>query len=174
MFKLFKWRGFNQAPPQDRRLTDSYFERLLRYVPADIVAAWVALDGIFKEQSYHPLWLAWSVFAVLCVLTPLYIIYMKTDPPGLLPAKTFHWVASTFAFSVWVFALGGPFPSTFPWYQPIYGSVLLIMTTLFLPVLEAIFYRSGLPPLSPIPPRDGDPTAKKDGRDESKTGNKPE
>lgn len=172
MFKCLKWRGFNQAPPLDRRLSDSYFERLLRYVPADIVAAWVTLDGIFKSQNYHPLWLSWGVFGVLTFLTPLYIVYIKTEPQGFLPSKTFHWMAATFSFGVWVFALGGPFPVTFQWYQPVYGSVLLVLTTLFLPVLETIFYRSGLPPLSPVPPRDPN-TPVKDDKGESKDGDKP-
>ena len=37
-------------------------------------------------------------------------------------------------------------------YKPVYGSVLLILTTLLLPALEAVFYRSGKTPAGPNPP----------------------
>lgn len=140
---------FSQDPPPDSRNTDTYFEKLLRYIPADIVAGYVALDGILKEQLYTPLWLGWAVFAALAVLTPLYVVYVKTTPPGLTAAKTFHWFASTLAFGVWVFALGGPFAVTFEWYRPVYGAVLLIVFTLSLPVFESMFYGKSNPPAAP-------------------------
>lgn len=147
-------RRFAQEPPPSSNVADSYFERLMRYIPADIVAGYVAIDGILKDGGNSPLWLTWSVFASLLVLTPLYVCYLKTQPPGMAMSKTFHWVASMLAFSAWVFALGGPFAVTFEWYRPVYGSVLLIITTLTLPVLESIFY-GGSPPMTPpasVPP----------------------
>lgn len=167
---LGRWR-FSQDPPDDRKPTDSYFEKLIKYIPADIVAAYVALDGILKENLYSPMWLGWSVFGALVALTPLYVCYMKTSPPGLVARKTFHWMASTFAFMVWVFALGGPFAATFDWYRPVFGTVLLIVTTLILPVFESIVYGSPpptngpppttgpTPPASPAPPAGPTPPA---------------
>lgn len=137
---------FAQDPPLDTSATDTYFEKLLKYIPGDIVAAFVALDGILKQGGNDPMWLSWAVFGALLVLTPFYICYVKTTPPGIVATKTFHWVASTVAFAVWVFALGGPFAVTFDWYRPVLGSVLLIITTLALPVFESIFYKS--PPSS--------------------------
>jgi hypothetical protein len=130
-----------QEPPPESRDTDSYLEKLLRYVPADIIAAYVALDGILRENSNGPLWLSWAVFLTLLVLTPFYVCYKKTEPStGFHSSKMFHWLASTVAFAVWVFALGGPFAVTFSWYQPVYGSVLLILTSLAIPVFESIVY----------------------------------
>ncbi|HMY52862.1 MAG TPA: hypothetical protein PKH78_00470 [Candidatus Obscuribacter sp.] len=144
-------RRLAQDPPPSSNVADSYFERLMRYIPADIVAGYVAIDGILKDGGNSPLWLTWSVFISLLVLTPLYVCYLKTVPPGMAISKTFHWVASMLAFSAWVFALGGPFAVTFDWYRPVYGSVLLILTTLTLPVLESIFY-GGSPPTPPAVP----------------------
>jgi len=144
-------RRLAQEPPPSSNVADSYFERLMRYIPADIVAGYVAIDGILKDGGNSPLWLTWSVFVSLLVLTPLYVCYIKTTPPGVVFSKTFHWVASMLAFSAWVFALGGPFAVTFDWYRPVYGSVLLILTTLTLPVLESIFY-GGNPPTPPAAP----------------------
>lgn len=118
------------------------------------MAGYVALDGILKEGGNSPLWLTWAVFIALLSLTPLYVCYVKTEPPGIVSSKTFYWLASTLAFAVWVFALGGPFAATFAWYKPVYGSVLLILTTLTLPVFESIFYK-GTPPSPPVVPPAG-------------------
>lgn len=145
-----------QEPPPDSKATDSYFEKLLKYIPADIVAGYVAIAGILTEHNNQPLWLTWSVFGILLALTPLYVCYKKTEPPGFSWSKTFHWVTSCIAFTAWVFALGGPFAATFSWYQPYLGSVVLILTTLIIPVLEGQFINPSSPAAaqtaSPTPP----------------------
>jgi hypothetical protein len=144
MWNPFRWIAVKQELPADSKATDSYFEKLIKYIPADIVAAWLAIDGVLMDQSSNPLWLIWAVFAFLVFLTPFYVVLMKTDPPGFKAAKTWHWVASTAAFIVFVFALGGPFALTFTWYRPIYGTITLILTTLILPLVERSV--SGEPP----------------------------
>jgi hypothetical protein len=58
-------------------------------------------------------------------------------------------MASTLAFVVFIFALGGPFALTFSWYRPLYGTVVLILTTLLLPLFERFFTRQ----LPTIPPK---------------------
>lgn len=150
MFNPFKFAA--QEPPPDSKTTDSYFEKLVRYIPADILAAYVAITGITASVS-PPLWLGWAVFGALLALTPLYVCYVKTAPKGFVSSKTFHWVTACLAFSAWVFAMGGPF-ATFAWYQPYLGSVVLILTTLVIPVLEGQFYPcnpSNEPPAVPPP-----------------------
>jgi hypothetical protein len=152
MFNPFRWRFAAQEPPPDSKVLDSYFEKLVRYIPADILAAYVAISGITASND-PPLWLTWGVFGVLLALTPLYVCLVKTDPPGIAWSKTFHWMTACLAFSAWVFALGGPFAVTFTWYKPYLGSVVLILTTLIIPVLEGQFYRSGPPAAPPtLPP----------------------
>jgi hypothetical protein len=148
MFNPFRSLA-TQDPPPDSKVTDSYFEKLIKYIPADIVAGYVAITGIVSGHD-QPLWLTWGVFGVLLALTPLYVVYRKTDPPGFAWCKTFHWVTACIAFTAWVFALGGPF-ATFTWYQPYLGSVVLILTTLIIPVLEGQFIRTD----SPSPPDPG-------------------
>jgi hypothetical protein len=151
MFNLFKGRFAAQAPPPDSKVTDSYFEKLVKFIPADILAAYLAISGITASND-PPLWLTWGIFGVLLALTPLYVCLVKTDPPGIAWSKTFHWVTACLAFSAWVFAMGGPF-ATFVWYKPYLGSVVLILTTLIIPVLEGQFYKSGPPAAPPtLPP----------------------
>ncbi|MBP6744765.1 hypothetical protein KA344_05995 [bacterium] len=153
MFNPFRWRLAAQEPPPDSKLTDSYFEKLVKYIPADILAAYVAITGITASVN-PPLWLGWGVFGVLLVLTPLYVCYVKTTPKGFASSKMFHWITACLAFSAWVFAMGGPF-TAFAWYQPYLGSVVLILTTLIIPVLEGQFYpcnpatEPAVPPAAP-------------------------
>jgi len=159
MIRLFKWRFAAQAPPPDSKTTDSYFEKLVKYIPADIVGAYVAIAGILTENGNQPLWLTWAVFGFLLILTPLYVCYIKTDPPGFSSSKCFHWLTACLAFTAWVFALGGPFAATFSWYHPYLGSIALILTTITIPVLEGQFYNGtdtttppALPPPQVLPP----------------------
>jgi hypothetical protein len=126
----------------DGNREDTYFEKLLKYVPGDIVAAFVALDGIIRDQIIpHNLYLQWGVFVGLLILAPLYAVYRPSSPPppSLQAKRTFHAVAALVAFTVWVFALGGPFAATWPdIYRPVYGTVLLIFTTLVIPLFEKV------------------------------------
>lgn len=141
-------KRMRSRPPFTAGPDESYFDKLLRNIPADIVTGYVALSGLLSGQTITSPILHWIVFSALLGLTPLYVCFMKTQPPGFMPNKIFPCVASAFAFAVWVFALGGPFAATWPeWYLPVYGSIALILTTLILPVLEKIFYND-TPPTS--------------------------
>ncbi|MBN9397271.1 MAG: hypothetical protein J0H83_18630 [Candidatus Melainabacteria bacterium] len=118
-------------PPSDFKDSDSYFEKLLKAVPADIVATYITIQGILAEHNKQPLWLSWAVFVVLLVLIPPYVCYVKTEPTGFVANKAFHRLTSCIAFFVWVFAMGGPFATTFDWHRPYFGSIALIVTRLF-------------------------------------------
>jgi hypothetical protein len=75
--------------------------------------------------------LYWLIFIVLLILTPLYTWRVTTEAG--LPVAYVQVVVSTLSFIVWVFAIGGPF-SLLSWYQPVYGSILLILFTLIPPL----------------------------------------
>ncbi len=130
----------NAAPRRD----DTYFEKIVKYIPADILAAYMTFSGIIADDPTNPVWLHWACFAALTILTPLYTIYRPSEPPPLLfkANKTYFCaVASTLSFAVWCFALGGPFAATFAWYRPVFGSLLLILTTLLIPILEKVLLK---------------------------------
>jgi len=107
-----------------------------------MVAGYLALEGVLKEGMLDvPLWLHWAVFGTLLVLTPLYA-YFRPAPEPLLTQR-FAVLTALIAFAVWVFAMGGPFAVTWPdWYRPVFGSILLILTTLIIPVLEKLALNS--------------------------------
>ncbi len=111
---------------------DSYFTKLLKYIPAEIISGYVAIDAIFKSIDDVSDTFQWIVVAALTVLTALYILRLTNEPTK--PPAISQVLISTVAFVVWVFALGGPF-ATMDWYQYYYGAILLVMYTLSVPVL---------------------------------------
>lgn len=107
---------------------DGYFDKIVKYIPADIVAAWVAVGALVKGATDVPVnTVLWISFVVGLVLTAWWT-WAQTNVPGKPPAVK-QIVISTLAFAVWVFAIGAPFDSL-SWYRAIYASVLLIGYTL--------------------------------------------
>ncbi len=109
---------------------DGYFDRIIKYIPSDVVGAWVAVAGIIGQPTvngpprYTTLWIS---FAFGVVFTFLWTA--KQTMGGGLPFARTQVLLSTVAFVVWVFALGGPFRS-FGWYDDSFGSLALIGFTL--------------------------------------------
>jgi hypothetical protein len=117
-----------QATGQDGRI-DGYFDRVIKYIPSDIVGAWIAIAGFVPSEKVEPnsgtiLWIAFAVGLVLCALWT----WMQTREERKPPA-TMQIVLSTAAFAIWVIALGRPVDSI-PGYHQYYGSLLLIGFTL--------------------------------------------
>jgi Na+/phosphate symporter len=109
---------------------DTFFDRVVKYIPVEIVSAWIAVKGIIAAaatQSKQTI--LWVCFAIGVVFTALFML-KQTAVPGKGPA-IMQTVIATIAFAVWVFALGEPFAT---WLgvanQSLYGSLLLIFFTL--------------------------------------------
>src|SRR5262249_23280554 len=111
------------------REVDTYFDRVVKYIPADIVSAWVFITAVINSapDDTPKTTVLWIAFACGLVLTALWIL-KQTSESDRPPAITQAFIA-TIAFGVWVFALGGPFASLSV-YKPLYGSLLLVAYTL--------------------------------------------
>ena len=121
-----------KAPPDTATTKpDDYATRLLKYIPAEIVAAFLVISAMLNEAEDLAEVVPWIVFGVLLVMTPLYLWRVTREKEK--PLAMSHLVVGTIAFAIWVFALGGPF-ADLSWYQTIYGSVLLIVYTLSIPI----------------------------------------
>lgn len=109
---------------------DSYVDRIVKYIPVEIVSAWVAAKGIVAASALSTKQtVLWVCFAISILLTILYML-KQTEVPGRSPAITQTAVA-TGAFVVWAFALGEPFATLLGTaQQSLYGSLLLIFYTL--------------------------------------------
>jgi len=111
---------------------DGYFDRLFKYIPAELVACYIFVLGVVKHltNAGEIRVFQWSLFIIFCILTPLYLWRIQKVQ------KVQQLIISVLSFVVWVFALGGPF-SLSGWYNPVYGSILLPVFTLIVAIWEA-------------------------------------
>ena len=111
---------------------DGYFDRLFKYIPAELVAGYIFVLGVAKQltDAGEVKVFQWLLFVVFCVLTPLYLWRVQKV------LKLQQHVISLLSFIVWAFALGGPF-ALCSWYNPVYGSILLPVFTLLVAIWEA-------------------------------------
>lgn len=117
--------------------TDRYRDRLLKYIPGEVVVAWGTIQGIVEQaqssstppDKHQITVILWIVFAVLLIATPLYQWKL------LKVRKPVQLAVATIGFAVWVFYFGGPF-ATFGWYEPLYGAIALPLFTFLIPLLE--------------------------------------
>jgi hypothetical protein len=115
---------------------DGYFDKLLKYIPTEIVGGWIAITGLIKGASnISTNTILWILLVIFTVLTALYILKQTFEPKKPLAIK--QTTISVIAFIVWVFALGEPFDSL-SFYNPIYGSVLLILYNLIIPLINPV------------------------------------
>ena len=109
---------------------DTYVDRLIKYIPPDVIAAYATIEGMIasagsaKDNSF----LAWAVFVVILIACPFYLWRIG----GV--AKPLQLGISTFAFVVWAFAYNGP-PFSLLEIRPVYGTVLLALTTFLIPII---------------------------------------
>jgi hypothetical protein len=106
---------------------DKYTDRLMKYIPAEVISVFVLTDGILRTADTQipqktARVLAWLIFGFLLVMTPFYLARV------LEVKKKQHWIIAGISFAVWVFSIGGPFAGL-GWYHPIYGALLLPLYT---------------------------------------------
>ncbi|WP_422358854.1 hypothetical protein [Reichenbachiella sp.] len=103
---------------------DKYKDRLLKYIPGEIIALWITGTSVLTENAdkFNASW-HWAFMAICAILCVVYLkLAMKVDKPIQL-------VVSVLCFVVWVFTLGGPF-LFLDWYDPIYGQFILPIFTI--------------------------------------------
>jgi len=122
--------------PEDR---DTYLERIAKYIPGEILAAYIFLLGVTAPAApVNRFWIVMGISLFCLLLTPLYLARMaKTGEP-----KALHLTIGTLAFPVWAYAIAGA-QGAFALngvnlYDSIVASVLLVgfslLTGLFEPV----------------------------------------
>jgi len=124
-----------QAKPADARLFSTtvrdpgkeYLERVSRYIPGEIIAAYLA--GIAAVSSAPDAGLRvvlyWVLFLGCLVLTPIYLRYMAVEQEP----RRLHMLVGSVGFCVWAYSLGGLFREL-SIYQAAIASILLIFFSL--------------------------------------------
>ena len=120
---------------------DDYLTRLVKYIPGEIVAAYLCLAGGFAtlNSPWAP-WLSVVWVGILVVLTALWIPYATSDEAQKIPSHPFQTYSAIAAFLVWAFALGGAWvkllPAEFQTVQPMIGSMAVITATFVIPMID--------------------------------------
>jgi hypothetical protein len=100
---------------------DSYNDRVLKYIPAEVVTLYLSVDALVRAKQNSPA-LSWGLFAFGLLATVLYLKFSA----GV--TKPLQLVVSAVAFFVWAISIGSP--STYiAGYDPIYGAIALPIFT---------------------------------------------
>lgn len=103
-----------------------YLGKLLKLIPTEIVAVYLAIQGIIPAESGK--WGLIIVSLVLLIIAPFYLrMVQKVE-------KTSQILVSSLSFVVWIYSMGGPFVH-FNLHQPWIASVVLLLWTTFIPQL---------------------------------------
>ena len=127
--------------PRSISKTNTYGDKLLKLIPAEWVSAYIAIKGILDSAPNATHQMYYFTVAALFVLLPFYLRYAL----GVKTASQI--VVTTFSFVVWTISLGGEYVGALSWYEPYYGSILLIFWTLAIPIIVGLCSR-----LSPAKP----------------------
>src|SRR2546426_9990770 len=85
---------------------DTYFDKVVKYIPADVVAAWVAVTGLVSSARDIPRQtMLWVAFGIGLILTAWWT-WQQAAMPGRRPPVT-QGIVSTGGFAAWGFACAG-------------------------------------------------------------------
>jgi hypothetical protein len=104
------------APP-----ADGYNDRVLKYIPAEVVTLYLSIDGLVRGKPHSPV-LSWVLFAFGLLATILYLRFSA----GV--TKPLQLAVSAVAFCVWAITIGSP-SAYIPGYDAIYGAIALPIFT---------------------------------------------
>ncbi len=95
------------------------------------MGVWITIKTMIEGNNDIPQSsVLWGIFILCLVLTFAYIRSDSKQKPTIKQA-----VISVGAFMVWAIAIGGePFQSI-GWYHPVYGSILMILYTVIIPLI---------------------------------------
>jgi hypothetical protein len=118
--------GQNLKPPVKSAAYDNYYSRLVKLIPSEIIALYLALDGIVSTMPQKKV-LLWVVFGIS--VEGAWIYLSRLANVSNLPQR----ILTVLGFAVWVYVFGGPF-ALLPWYDANYGKLLLVLYTFFVPL----------------------------------------
>jgi hypothetical protein len=112
--------------------SDRWFERLLKYFPAESLSLFLVLDGIFKSisETSGQKW----VFGVLIVVASVVFNCLFLRKFWMIVS---YWqiAYSSFALLVYMYAVGGVF-ALLPFYEGWHGTTAVVLTSALLSFAE--------------------------------------
>jgi len=123
------------VPAPTPQKPDDYRDRLIKYIPGDVVAIYLSILALIKTADPHKtpiMTIEWIIFGLIFLVSiPWQRRVMKID-------KWQQVAIGTIAFLIWAISLGDPFATAWSaWYQPLYGTILLMLFTFLIPLFQA-------------------------------------
>jgi len=109
--------------------TNEYSAKLVKLIPTEIIAAYIAIEGILSGHAA----LRKKIFPWICLFLLLLIPFYYWRIFKV--RKVLQIIITMMSFAVWIFSMGGPF-LMYLWYKQVYGAVLLILWTTTVPLLN--------------------------------------
>jgi hypothetical protein len=119
-----------QAADGSSQKPDDYFDRIVKLIPGDVVAGWLAITSAAKAaSSLSSESLLWTVFLGGFVLAGVWTWIKSSEPKK--PKPYIQTAVSMAAFFVWAYATGGA-PPLWPGaiYNPLHATILMAGFTL--------------------------------------------
>ena len=105
---------------------DGYADRIVKFVPGDVVAGWLAVTSAIKAAAAPPSERTLWIIFFFGLLFAAAWTWKQASEPGKTPPYM-QTAVSTVAFFVWAYATGGVLPQ---WpgtiYQPLTATLMLV------------------------------------------------
>jgi drug/metabolite transporter (DMT)-like permease len=114
----------NVAPVSRAPTADDYWGRLFKYVPVEIIGAYLIVSGVL-DTAYQDGSAARQIAMAILGCLGLVASWLFTQRV-LQVVRPTQLTMTVFAFAVWVFATGGVFATT-GWWQPWMGTIAVVV-----------------------------------------------
>jgi hypothetical protein len=131
------WSGREATSSAPHLDADSYMDRLMKYVPIELMSAYVVVQGLLQSAYKNELRARAIALAILLVAGLVTTWFFSARV--LKVRRTEQLSMTVLAFAVWVFAIGGWF-STTGWWQAWMGTVAVVAFGVLVRIID-------LPPL---------------------------
>lgn len=119
---------------------DGYLEALVKNMPSETLAGYLAVMGMLSAAENPPAWALWVVWAVFLVATPLYL-WLARPATETAPRPWYQvWIFSPIAFFLWSMTTTGPW-ATVKTAGLIGGVGVVIASALLFPLLSMAIAR---------------------------------
>ena len=129
----------SEQTSSDTRSVDSYVQRLIKLIPAEVVTAYLVGRQIAVAHDYDGQWALWCLLATL-----VFRSIMTFERPDGVDAKWkaylygIEWPAvliAAISFSIWIFSLGDQYPPILPSLEQWQATLVLLLWTPFAPLV---------------------------------------
>lgn len=106
-----------------------YYDRLIKLIPAEIVALYVAGANVIPQDQKTASW----VWAAILLILLLFVRAKGTTSDETPNVQWASVIIAAISFIIWVYIFGGKFITDLPFYQAYIGSLTVLLWTFAVP-----------------------------------------